>query len=148
MLNKDYNDILQILLKNKAEFLVIGAYAMSAYGYPRSTGDFDIWVNNSKINSLKIYNSLAMFGAPIEKLKTNSFIEENLIFQIGVAPRRIDILTTINGIKFNEAYNNKRDIKINKLIVPFISKNDLILNKKSTGRDKDILDINYLENKN
>ena len=146
MLNEDYKEILQILLNNKAKFLVVGAYAMGAYGYPRATGDFDIWVEASAENSKKIYKSLVEFGAPLSSITEKTFAEEGIIFQIGVAPRRIDIITRIDGVIFAEAYQTKEFIEIERLPVPFLSKENLIKNKQSTGREKDKLDVSYLKN--
>jgi len=146
MLNKDYKEMLQSLLKNKVEFLVVGAYAMGAYGYPRATGDFDIWVEASEENSKRIYKTLEQFGAPLMELTEKTFCQKDIIFQIGVAPRRVDIITHIDGVNFEKAYAAKENIELEDMSVPFISKADLIKNKKSTGRDKDRLDANYLEN--
>ena len=145
MLNEDYKEILQILLKNKVKFLIVGAYAMGAYGYPRATGDFDIWVDTSLANSRKIYKSLSEFGALLKDISEKTFCKEGIIFQIGVAPRRIDVITKIDGVNFKQAYSHKEKIKIEKLTIPFLSKDDLIKNKKSTGREKDKLDIKYLQ---
>jgi len=144
MLNEDYKEMLQILLKNKVKFLVVGAYAMGAYGYPRATGDFDIWVEDSSANSKKVYQSLSEFGTPLSELTQDTFTEKGIIFQIGVAPRRIDIITAIDGVDFEQGYSNRQDILINDIKVPFISKKDLIKNKESTGREKDKLDAEYL----
>lgn len=145
MLNEDYKEILQILLNNKVRFLVVGAYAMAVHGYPRATGDFDIWVEAASDNSQKVYKSLLEFGAPLSDIEEEVFAEKGIIFQIGVAPRRIDIITCIDGIEFEEAYQNKKEIKIESLKVPFLSKPSLIKNKKATGREKDKLDIEYLQ---
>ena len=149
MLNKDYKEMLQILLNNEVKFLIVGAYAMGAYGYPRATGDFDIWIEASLDNSRKIYKSLSEFGSPLSDIAKDTFTKKGIIFQIGVAPRRIDIITHIDGVDFQEAYQSKENIEIEKLSIPFISKENLIKNKQSTGREKDKLDVNYLkENKN
>ncbi|MBU0694699.1 MAG: hypothetical protein KKC11_08565 [Candidatus Omnitrophica bacterium] len=149
MLNEDYKEILQILLNNKVKFLIVGAYAMGAQGYPRATGDFDIWVEPSPENSKKVYDSLSEFGAPLEQINTETFIKKGIIFQIGVVPRRIDILTFIDGVKFDKAYKDKENIKIEGLTIPFLSKENIIKNKKATGREKDKLDVKYLrKNKN
>jgi len=147
MLNKDYKDILQILLDNKVQFLVVGAYALGAYGYPRATGDIDLWVMASPENSEKIYQSLAQFGAPMEQINEKTFCEQGVIFQIGVAPRRIDVITKINGVDFQQAWAARQEIMIEELKVPFISKQDLIKNKESTGREKDRLDAQQLRKK-
>jgi len=147
MLNEDYREILQLLLNNKVRFLVVGAYAMGVYGYPRATGDFDIWVEATEENSKKIYNSLTEFGAALSDITEETFSKKRIIFQIGVTPRRIDILTYIDGVDFKKAYQTKKEIKIDTLKVPFISKVNLIKNKKATGRDKDKLDIKHLKTK-
>ena len=146
MLNEDYKEMLQILLDNEVKFLIVGAYAMGAYGYPRATGDFDIWVEASTENSKKIYNSLVTFGAPLSDITENSFTKKGIVFQIGVAPRRIDIITHIDGVIFKDAYKAKKLIEIENLQIPFISKENLIKNKESTSREKDRLDVNYLKN--
>jgi hypothetical protein len=144
MLNKDYKEMLQILSNNKVKFLVVGAYAMGAYGYPRATGDFDIWVEASSENSEKIYQSLSDFGAPLSELTKTTFREEGVVFQIGVAPRRIDIITKIDGVDFKKAYSDKQEIEIEDIKIPLLSKEDLIRNKESTCREKDKLDAKYL----
>ena len=149
MLNKDYKEMLQILLNNEVRFLIVGAYAMGAYGYPRATGDFDIWVEASMENSKKIYRSISEFGALVSDIAENTFTEKGIIFQIGVAPRRIDIITHIDGVTFQEAHKSRENIEIENLNLPFISKENLIKNKQSTGREKDKLDADYLKkNKN
>ena len=149
MLNEDYKEMLQILLDNEVKFLIVGAYAMGAYGYPRATGDFDIWVEASPENSKKIYKSLSEFGVPMSDITEDTFTEKGIIFQIGVAPRRIDIITHIDGVIFQEAYKSRVNIEIENLSIPFISKENLIKNKQSTGREKDKLDADYLKrNKN
>lgn len=141
MLNEDYGEILQLLLSNRVKFLVVGAYAMGVYGNPRATGDFDIWEENSK----KIYKALAKFGASLSAITEKTFSKKRIIFQVGVTPRRIDILTYIDGVGFKKAYQTKEEIKIDDLKVPFLSKANLIKNKQATGRDKDKLDIKHLK---
>jgi len=145
LLNEDYKEMLQILLDNDTKFLVVGAYAMAAYGYPRATGDFDIWVDSSPENSRKLYQSLSDFGAPVHKITEGTFTEPDVVFQIGIAPRRIDILTRIDGVNFDQAWKAKKDIVVESLPIPFISKENLIRNKKATGRERDKLDADWLE---
>lgn len=144
MLNEDYKEMLQILLDNKIKFLVVGAYAMGVYGYPRATGDIDIWVLASTENSKKIFNSLKQFGAPLQQINKETFAEQGVIFQIGVAPRRIDIITQIDGVDFDKAYENRQEIAIENMNIPVLSIEDLIKNKESTGREKDTLDAREL----
>ena len=148
MLNDDYKEMLQLLLNNKVKFLVVGAYAMGAYGYPRATGDFDIWIEASVENSKRVYMALQQFGAPLTEIKETTFCQKDLIFQIGVAPRRIDIITNVDGVNFVEAYTAREEIELDDMNVPFISKANLIKNKKATGREKDRLDATTLENSN
>ena len=144
MLNEDYRDMLHILLGNEVRFLVVGAYALGAYGYPRAMGDFGIWVDTSRENSKKIYVSLAEFGSPLADISERTFTEKGIIFQIGIALRRIDIITCIDGVDFQKAYETKEIIEVDGLNIPFLSKEDLIKNKRSTGREKDKLDAEYL----
>jgi predicted nucleotidyltransferase len=145
MLNNDYREMLQSLLENKVEFLVVGAYAMAAYGYPRATGDLDLWVFTSTENAEKVYKALGEFGAPLEQIDQDSFSEKGIIFQIGVAPCRIDIITQISVVEFEQAYPKRKEIEIDEIKVPVISKEDLIRNKESTGREKDKLDTKLMQ---
>ncbi len=145
MLNNDYKEMLQSLQENEVRFLVVGAYALAAYGYPRATGDIDIWVESTPENSKKILSALIAFGAPVSELTEQTFVENGVIFQIGIAPCRIVLITHIDGVDFLDAYQSRKNIELEGLTLPFISKNDLIKNKKSTGRDKDLIDAKYLE---
>ena len=147
MLNEDYKEMLQILLDNEVKFLVVGAYAMGAQGYPRATGDIDIWVEPTESNSKAVYRSLIAFGAPVGDIDETTFVEKGIIFQIGVAPRRIDIITQLSGLEFNEAYRKHETIDVEGLALPFLSRSDLIKNKKATGREKDRLDADRMEHK-
>jgi len=145
VLNSDYKDMLQALLDNKVKFLLVGAYAMGAHGYPRATGDIDIWVEPSSENSARVYRSMAAFGAPLHEIDEATFATPGVVFQIGIAPRRIDIITTISGIRFDEAYQQRQVVEIEGLSIPILSLGDLIRNKRATGRDKDRLDADQLE---
>jgi hypothetical protein len=145
LLNDDYKDILRILSDNSVRFLVVGAYAMSAHGYPRATGDIDIWVEPSPENSRLVYQSLVVFGAPVGQIDPNAFAERDIVFQIGIVPRRIDIITGISGVEFGQAYPKRQMIDIEGLAVPVLSYADLIRNKRASGRPKDHLDADRLE---
>jgi hypothetical protein len=144
MLNKDYKEMLQLLLEEQVDFILVGAYALGAHGYPRATGDIDIWVKADEANSKKIYQALAGFGAPLDQLNENDFAEEGIIFQIGVAPRRIDIITQIDGVTYDEADEDKIVVEVEELKLPVLSLDKLIKNKMSTGREKDELDAKFL----
>ena len=145
MLNEDYREMLQCLSEAGAEYLVVGAFAMAVHGRPRATGDLDLWVGPVPDNARKVYNALAQFGAALDKVDEATFAVPGVVFQIGVAPRRIDILTAIDGVDFDEASAGKRVVTIDGLEVPFIGKEDLIRNKRATGREKDRLDAEELE---
>ncbi|MBL7185502.1 MAG: nucleotidyltransferase [Phycisphaerae bacterium] len=145
MFNSDYKDMLQVLSENGVKFLLVGAYAMGAHGYPRATGDIDIWVEASAENSARVYRSMAAFGAPLHEINETTFATPGLVFQIGIAPRRIDIITTISGVGFDDAHQQRQIIEIEGLSIPILSLGDLIRNKRATGRDKDRLDADRLE---
>ena len=145
MLNSDYKDMLQVLLDNGVKFLMVGAYAMGVHGYPRATGDIDIWVETSAENSERVYRSMAAFGAPLHEIDETTFATPGIVFQIGVAPRRIDIITAISGVEFDDAYQQRQIVEIEDLSIPILSLDDLIKNKRATGRDKDRLDADQLD---
>jgi len=146
MLNPDYKEMLQCLDAERAEFLVVGAYALAAHGLPRSTADFDIWVNPTPENSTKIYRALAVFGAPLSDVTPMDFAEEGVIFQIGVVPCRIDIITKISGdISFSEARSQAEVIQLDDGQMPILSLGHLLTNKLATGRTKDIEDVKLLK---
>jgi hypothetical protein len=147
MLNQDYKEMLSLLLDHKVEFLLIGAYALAAHGFPRATGDIDIFVNPTRENANNVYNALKDFGAPLQKVSLQDYEIPGTIFQIGVEPRRIDIITKIDGLTFNDASIEKKIVKIDDLSVPIISKQKLIINKLATGREKDRLDAENLKTK-
>jgi len=144
MLNKDYKEMLQLLLEEQVDFILVGAYALGAHGYPRATGDIDIWVKADEANSKKIYQTLARFGVPLDQLNENDFAGEGIIFQIGVAPRKIDIITQIDGVTYDEADEDKIVVEVEELKLTVLSLDKLIKNKMSTGREKDELDAKYL----
>ena len=145
MLNSDYKDMLQALLDNNVKFLLVGAYAMGVHGYPRATGDIDIWVEPSLDNSRRVYRSLATFGAPLHEIDEATFTKPGIVFQIGVTPRRIDIITAISGVTFDDAYQQCQVVEIEGLLIPILSRSDLIRNKRATGRERDRLDADRLE---
>ena len=145
MLNEDYKDMLQALSDENVKFILIGAYAMAAHGYPRATMDIDIWIMPSPENVDAVFRALQRFGAPLHNLTTKDLQIDGTIFQIGVAPRRIDIITGVSGLKFEETYQNALLINIEGIDVRIPAINDLISNKKATGRTKDMADVEALE---
>ena len=145
MLNKDYKEMLQFLADEKVKFLLVGAYALAVHGYPRATMDIDIWVMPSPENSESVLRALDRFGAPLYGLTAEDLQKDDTIFQIGVAPRRIDIITGASGLDFTEAFANSSVIDIEGLDVHVPSVGDLIRNKRASGRTKDIADVEALE---
>jgi hypothetical protein len=145
MLNEDYKDMLLALSGEKVRFILVGAYAMAAHGYPRATMDIDIWVMPSPQNSEAVLRALHRFGAPLLNLTKEDLQKDGTIFQIGVAPRRIDIITAASGLKFEEVFQNSISIVLEGIEVHIPSMDDLIRNKRATGRTKDLADIEALE---
>jgi len=145
MLNNDYKDILRALSNREAKFILVGAYAMAIHGYPRSTMDIDLWIKSDPENSLLVLLALEDFSAPLNGLTAEDLQEEGIIFQIGVAPRRIDILTSVDGLEFDPAFTRSQIIEIEEIHVHVLSVADLIKNKRSTGRTKDLADAEVLE---
>ena len=145
MLNEDYKDILLALSEEKVRFLLVGAYALAAHGYPRSTMDIDIWIMPSPQNADAVLRALHRFGAPLENLTKEDLQKDDTIFQIGVAPRRIDIITAASGLEFEESYARSLSVDIEGIEVHIPSIEDLIRNKKASGRTKDLADAEALE---
>jgi len=127
------------------EFLLVGAYAMAAHGHPRATGDLDIWVRANPDNAVKVLVALSRFGAPLHDLTIEDLSRPGIIFQIGVEPSRIDILTEISGVIFSDAWERKMSIEMNGCSMNVIGLEDLIKNKRAAGRGKDIADLETLE---
>lgn len=145
MLNSDFKEMLSCLKDEAVDFIIVGAYALAAHGFPRATGDIDIWVRNSFGNAQKIMRALIKFGAPVSHLSEEDFAAPDVIVQLGVEPCRIDLLTGIDGVGFDEAWQNKVRVTIDDLEIDILSKEDLLRNKLATGRDKDQGDIAWLE---
>ena len=121
---------------------------MAAHGYLRATLDIDIWVMPSPKNAQAIIKALSRFGAPLDKVTADDFTTEGTIFQIGVAPRRIDLITSASGLTFDAAARAAQTIDIDGITVRILSLNDLITNKRASGRTKDLADAEALESIN
>jgi predicted nucleotidyltransferase len=145
MLNEDYRDMLHALSDEKVKFLLVGAYALAAHGYPRATMDIDIWVMPSPQNADAVLRALRRFGAPLHNLTKEDLQQDGTLFQIGVAPRRIDIVTAASGLQFEEAYERSLSVNIEGIEVHIPSIDDLIRNKRASGRTKDLADAEALE---
>ncbi|MEX1032483.1 MAG: hypothetical protein WDZ30_03920 [Cellvibrionaceae bacterium] len=145
MLNQDFKDMLQCLLDENVDFLLVGGYALAAHGFPRATKDMDIWVCADPENARKVYRALCAFGAPGEQVSPEDFANEGIIFQVGVAPNRIDFITQVDGVSFQECRRNATTVVVEGITIPLIAKADLIKNKKASGRPQDLVDANLLE---
>jgi predicted nucleotidyltransferase len=146
-LDPDFEDFIQFLNQYEVDYMIVGGYAMAFHGSPRYTGDLDIWIDISESNAEKILLVIQAFGFSSLGFKKEDFLKENLINQIGYPPLRIDILTNIDGIDFKEAYTQKQVIEIEDLKANYIGLRDLIQNKKTSGREKDIIDVKTLQKK-
>ena len=145
MLNPDYRDILSIFNEGGVDYLVVGAYALAAHGVLRATGDIDIWIRCEAGNARFVWRALVKFGAPLSELKETDLTSPGLVFQIGVAPSRIDILTSIDGVQFTEAWKARLELGIEGIRVHLIGRSHLIANKKTVGRPQDLVDVARLE---
>ena len=145
MLNPDFRDILSEFCAGEVEFLVVGAYALAAHGLPRATGDIDLWVRCSEPNAWKILAALARFGAPLGEVTVRDFETPGIVFQIGLVPRRIDVLTSIDGVTFDEAWPCRKEVVLDGLKVPVLGRDHLLRNKLASGRPKDLVDAKWLQ---
>jgi len=144
-MNRDFVEMLSALSTTEVEFLIVGAHALAAHGYVRSTGDLDIWIRASPENAVRVWSALTEFGAPLNDLTVKDLSSPGTVYQIGLPPTRIDLLTEISGITFEEAWPRRNTLHIASLEVPFIGREDLITNKRATGRLKDLADIEELD---
>ena len=141
--NPHYRELLQLLNELEVEYLIVGGFAVMKYGEPRYTKDLDLWVHNSAQNSERLVEALKRFGAPLEhdRISPETFTDKQVVYQIGVAPVRIDILTEITALGFIDAWRNKVAGTFFGVPVHFISLDDLVTNKRALGRDSDIQDL-------
>jgi len=147
MLNPDFRDMLFALSDEGVELMFVGAYALAAHGFPRATGDMDIWIRRSDENAQRVWRALDRFKAPRSNLTVDDLKTPDVVFQIGLAPRRIDILTSIDGVEFDEAWPRRKTIEVEGRQFGVIGKDDLLANKKATGRPRDLADVAWLESK-
>ena len=143
---QDFRDLLAELVRAKARFLVVGAHALSVYGVPRATIDLDVWIDASPENAKRVWAALAAFGAPLESLniRESDLTRPDTVAQFGLPPWRIDILTGISGVTFDEAWHERVEDNFDDVRVPFIGRATFIRNKRASGRTKDLADIESL----
>jgi hypothetical protein len=143
-MNSDFADMLSALSEVGVEYLIVGAHALAAHGVPRATGDLDIWVRPTRENAERTLRALAVFGAPLADLTLDDLTASDTVFQIGLPPARIDVLSGITGVDFAEAWQRRVMVDVAGRAVPVLSKADFIANKTATGRPKDLADVALL----
>ena len=142
---KDFEEFIELLNKNKIEYMIVGAYAFALYAKPRNTGDLDIFINRSKKNASGLIKVLEEFGIKGTEISEKDFLTEERIIQLGVSPVRIDIINSIDGVEFSDAYPRIERVRFGSTTANFISREDLIKNKSSSNRKKDQADLEELE---
>jgi hypothetical protein len=144
-MNPDFRDLLAAFNAHGVEYLVVGAHALAAHGLVRATKDLDVWVRPEPVNAHRVLAALAAFGAPLHDLSTDDLSRPGLIFQIGVAPIRIDVITAIAGVAFEDAWPERMEAHFAGQRASILSRRHLIQNKRAAGRDQDLLDVKWLE---
>lgn len=145
MMNPDFVELLRAFVDAKVRFLVVGAYALALHGRPRATGDLDLWVEATPKNASRLIQALKTFGAPLDEVTEVNFSRPGTVFQMGLPPRRIDLLTELTGLEFAEAWRDRVRQHIGPCQVNFLGKRSLIKNKRATGRPRDLVDLESLE---
>ncbi len=146
-MNSDFNELLRALNDVGAEYLVVGGYAVGKHTEPRYTKDLDVWVNNSEKNAVRVLEALKAYGAPISDLSLDDLTADDMFYQIGVEPLRIDIIAALAEMDFNECWRRRVVAEVDNISVNFISIPDLITNKEMTGRPMDLVDAKNLRKK-
>ena len=144
-MNQDFVDLLRTFVDHNVRFLIVGAYALALHGRPRATGDLDVWVDATPENAARVVRALASFGAPMDQVSEADFSSPGAVFQMGVAPGRIDILTALTGLSFQEAWPGRIRESLGSVEVDFIGRDAFIRNKRATGRMRDLGDIEGME---
>jgi hypothetical protein len=144
--NQDFLDFLRCLLNAGARFMVVGAHAMAVHGVPRATGDLDVWVNPSPENAARVWGAMIEFGAPSDALGVSRSDLETpgRVIQFGLPPRRVDVMTRLSGLDFDDAWIRHETHSVVGIEIPFLSRVDLIVNKRASGRPKDLADLEVL----
>jgi hypothetical protein len=144
--NEDFRDLLRALVEAGARFLVVGAHAMAVHGVPRATGDLDVWIAVDPDNADRVTQALARFGAPLGAMGISraDFLRPDQVVQIGLPPRRIDVLTSISGVGFEDAWSGRVTHEVEGLAIPFVGRDALVRNKRASRRAKDLADLEAL----
>jgi hypothetical protein len=145
-LDPDFKDFVEVFVANDVRFLIVGGFAVAAHGLPRYTGDLDAWVWVSSENASRVVRALDAFGFAGLGLTEDDFSQPDRVVQLGYPPYRIDILTSIEGVQFDEAWSRRVVLELDGILVPFIGRDDLLTNKRVAGRPQDIADVERLTN--
>jgi hypothetical protein len=143
-LEEDLREFVELLNALKVRYMVVGAFAVAYHGYPRYTGDIDLFIDRSSENAKQIVNAIEQFGFGDLGLSAEDFLKEDQVIQLGVAPNRIDLLTFLSGVSFQDAWATREQAEIDGLSVPMISKEMLKRNKAASGRSQDLADLEHL----
>ena len=145
MLNPDFRDMLSAFSAENVEYLVVGAFALAAHGIPRSTGHLDFWIRPTGQNAERVLRALSSFGAPVNEVSLEDLQTPDMVFQFGVQPSRIDLLTSIDGVDFDEAWQRRTTTQVEGINIQLLGVEDLLTNKRATGRPQDLADVAALE---
>jgi hypothetical protein len=143
-MSSDYEDLLRLFNDNGVKYLIVGGHALMLYTEPRYTKDLDVWIEASEGNAASVFRALTVFGAPLAGLSPRDFAQEGFFYQIGLPPARIDILMSVAGLRFEEAWPNRNQSEMGAVRAWFISREDLVRNKRASGRPVDLLDADLL----
>ncbi len=144
-LNPDFKEFIELLNSNNVEYIVVGGYAVGFHGHPRYTGDIDFWIAISNENALKVIKVLNEFGFGHMSIQIEDLMNDDLIIQLGYEPNRIDILTSVTGLNFQECFEQRIIANFDEFFVNFLDLRNLRKNKASTGRAKDLGDLENLK---
>jgi hypothetical protein len=145
--NRNFVEMLSALFDADADYLIVGAYALAAHDRPRATKSLDIWVRASRANAKRVRRAIEIFGMPVDKISVDDLASPGLVLQFGVPPQRIDVMTSVSGITFDEAWPRRILVDVEGKQHPVIGKNDLIRNKRAAARAQDLVDVDALERK-
>jgi hypothetical protein len=141
----DFRELLSALNAHSVRYLVVGGYAVMKYSEPRFTKDLDLWISVDPKNARAVYAALRDFGAPLSGLTEKSFSQEGFFYQMGVPPLRVDVMMSLPGMTFEEAWPRRLMLEVADITIPFVSKEDLIRIKRASGRPQDLIDAKRLE---
>jgi len=143
-MNQDFVDLLRAFIDRDVRFLVVGAYALGVHGRPRATGDLDVWIEPTPDNAVRVMLALGDFGAPLDQVAAQDFSRPGVVFQMGLPPRRIDVLTELTAVTFSDAWPSRLRAPFGPIAVDFLGRETFIKNKRATGRARDLGDVESL----